>query len=226
VVVDPRLLVMAVVLLGRSDRDASGAGTVGGAAARLLAVLAYGKLCAFASAPDDPTAMPKGAILRGRAVEEVRDEAVRRVEAVRTILPPDVPADLVLATSPHLTQELVRSAQRLQKASHVRPDWVVRQVNAHMWLVGESRPSAPDDHHADGGHLLRTARDVNAAALITSDRGVLEAARAASVSAYTLWDFVEKHLTHCNFLAIDPLRVIQASIEHSDANQPGSPAAA
>jgi hypothetical protein len=218
VVVDPRLLVMAVVLVGRGDRDASAGGSAGGAAARLLAVFAYGKLCAFAREADGDAPMPEGAIVRGRAVDDVRKDAIRRADEIRTILPADVPDDLVLATSPHLTRELVRWSQRLQKLSHVRPDAVVRQVNAHMWVVGESRPSAPDDHHPNGGHLVRTARDVGAAALIAADERVLKAAQDESLTAYTLRGFVKRHLLErCDFVAIDPLRVIQASIAPIEA---------
>jgi predicted nucleic acid-binding protein len=205
-VVDPRLLATAVVLPGSDP-------------AKLLALLAYGKVSAFAKngdGADHPEPDPQPVRQRGRPLKDVQQEAEQRCEGMGSLLPPDAPADLLLATSLALTRELVSYAHRLQEfASYLRPDVLVRQVNAHAWVVAEVRRPMPrpGKEPARRGHLLETARAAGASALITGDDALLEAAAKEPLRVVSLNRFVEEDLlARFDFGAVDAPAVIQAAV--------------
>jgi predicted nucleic acid-binding protein len=204
-VVDPRLLATAVVLPGSDP-------------AKLLALLAYGKVSAFANGNGTEDAEPDAepARQRGRPLKDVQKDAEQRCKVMDDLLPPDAPADLLLATSLALTRELVSYAHRLQEfASYLRPDVLVRQVNAHAWVVVEVRRPMPrpGKEPARRGHLLETARAAGAGALITGDAALLDDAAEEPLRVVSLNRFVEKDLlARFDFGAVDAPAVIQAAV--------------
>ena len=197
-VLDPKLMVVAFV---SADSDAG----------KLMALLAYGRTCAFAH--EAASLDPDEGRQRGVPLQALRKEAHERAELMKSELPDDAPDDLLLATSTALTQEVVEHAQRLQRAvEFVRADVLTRQLNAHVWRFVTDLGASRSPHPAD--NLAQTAASAGADFIIV-DRDQPEF--DSPVPVRLLPEYVESDLLpRFAFDQVDASRVLHIAVRAAD----------
>lgn len=202
--------------------------------AQLLALFAYGRVCAIASGgPLDELDLAER---QGRRVdlgqreraELLVEEARQRKQRMEKDLEQHSPSDLLLVTSARLLMELRELAQQAQLAGelNVLPDVVYRLTVVHTVLtVGDLLPTtsylgARLDYHRE--YLIHTAIESGAPSLITDD-AALELPGDASfvdertkrrVQPFSFHEFVLMELpANFNLAEIDAPKVLRTAIQ-------------
>jgi hypothetical protein len=224
-VVDPRILICAFAY-PRS------------AAAKLLALFAYGRVCLIAEGyvRDEIEEMIQVAYQEDgnvdvsfarKCAERDTSEARWRKDQMEAAFGQVVPSDYLLAISPPLLDDLATEAQRYQGlgALHCRPDLVRRHVPRHSMRTLPELGPAPNylgpNRVSRYDYLIHTAVVAEAPDLI-SDDPILQLPGDArfrdpqtrrEVRPYPLGDFIAELPSIVDFRGIDPEPVLRAAVD-------------